>query len=136
MSRTPIPGDDALVGSWTVDVQVKGGPSFVNISSFMPGGVAINTSGRGHTWHGAWARTGEGEYGVTFVSIDWDGEGGASGRGTIRTTLTLGADGDTFAGPYVVEATDAAGTVEEAYRGEVRAARIAVEPMGAGTPAS
>ena len=118
-----------LVGSWIIEGQVDDGPAFVNLSTFAPGGAAINTAGPGATAHGAWERTGEREYAITFVWIEWNDDGDVRGRGTIRGTLALDAAGDTFAGPFVTESTNAEGAVVETYRGSARATRVAVEPL-------
>jgi len=131
---TPAVAAEGIVGSWMVTAQLADGFSFVNVTTVMPGGVLINTSDDGPAGHGAWARTGDGAYAFTFVAPDFDDDGSLEGLVTVRAEATLGADGDTFAGPFATEVTDPTGTVLFAYAGTVEATRIAVEPLPAATP--
>ncbi len=132
---TPAAGGDGIVGSWVVTVRVDNGPSFPNYATFMPGGVLINTADDRAIGHGAWRATGDGTYATTFVHPVFGGNGALEGESTVRSTLTLDPDGDGFSGPFLTEGTDLAGNVVSSFTGTVDAARIAVEPLAAGTPA-
>ena len=127
---------DPVVGSWVVTAQFPDGFSAVNFSTIMPGGVMLNTADDASTGHGAWERTGEGTYAITFVHPDFDDDGALEGRSTVRGTLTLGPDGDTFTSPFAVEVTDLAGTVLFSDTGTAEGERIGVEPPPTGTPAA
>jgi|GEM_PF-5990794 len=125
---TPPVVDDGIVGSWIVTAQGDGF-SFVNVTSVLPGGVVINTADDGPAGHGAWTRTADGTYALTFVSPDFDDDGSLEGFVTVRAEATLGSDGSTFSGPFATEITDATGAVLFTYLGTVQAARIEVEPL-------
>lgn len=136
---TPVAGDQELVGSWIITVQTDGGPSFINLSTFMPGGVQITTAPDGPLGHGVWEPTDEGAYAVTIVFPDFDQDGALKDKVTVRSTVTLSPDGDTFTGPYVTEGKDLTGAVLFSVAGTVQAERIVTEPLGtpvAGTPTS
>ena len=133
---TPAAGDQGIVGSWVLTAQVDGDEPFavVNFTSIMPGGVLVVTAPDAPLGHGAWEHTGDGAYALTIVFPDFDDEGDLEGQTTVRTTVTLGRDGDTFAGPFVNEFTDLAGTVLFSSGGTAEGQRIVVEPLG--TPAA
>ena len=129
---TPSAGDQGLVGSWVITAQLEGDEplAFVNFATIMPGGVLIATAPDSPLGHGAWERAGDGDYALTIVFPDFDDEGDLEGRITVRATVTLGRDGDTFAGPFVTEVADLAGEVLFSYGGAAEAVLIAVEPLG------
>jgi hypothetical protein len=129
---TPAADEHEIVGSWVVTAQLEGDEplAFVNFTTIMPGGVLVNTGPDGPLGHGVWERTADGEYALTIVHPDFDDEGDLEGRITVRTTVALGPDGDTFAGPFVTEVADLTGTVRFAYGGTAEAERITAEPLG------
>ncbi len=134
---TPAADGDRLVGSWILTVQATDGRdqwSFVNVATFGPGGVLVNTSPDSPLGHGAWERAGDGAYAITFVIPDFDDEGDLEGLATVRATITLGSDGDTFSGPFATEVADLAGNVLFSFGGTAEGRRIAVEPLPPGTP--
>jgi len=130
---TPTAGTDAIVGSWTINAQGDGF-SFVNLTSFLPGGVVINTSDEGPAGHGAWMRTADGIYALTIVAPDFDDDGSLEGLVTVRSAVTLGPDDATFTGSFTTEVTDFSGAVLFTYTGTVDATRIVVEPLPVGSP--
>ena len=91
----------AIAGSWEVRVRPDGiEPGFVNLSTFLPGGGLIN-SVSGQTGHGSWSWVGGDAYALTLIFSELDEVGQETSRSTVMATLTLAADGDRFAGPYV-----------------------------------
>ncbi len=119
----------AIVGSWEVAVRPDAlGRTFVNLSTFVPGGGLINSVG-GHTGHGTWAWTDGSSYAMTIVLSDLDEEGQETARSTVTATLTLAPDGASFEGPYVNVVTDGAGVQTDRFAGTARGTRIAVTPM-------
>jgi hypothetical protein len=135
---TPAADEQGIVGSWAITItgQVEGEEpfTFVNFATIMPGGVLVNTPPGGPLGHGAWEHIGDEEYALTILLPEFDDEGNLTGQTTIRSTIALGQDGDTFTGPYVNEFTDPTGAVLFAVGGTAEAERIVVEPMG--TPAA
>ena len=140
---TPAAEQQGIVSSWilTATVTDQGDRfSFVNFSTFMPGGGLVTTAPDSPLGHGAWEPSGDGAYAVTIVFPDFDDDEGAlEGQATVRATITLGPDGTTFTGPFLTEIIDDAGDVLFSYGGTVEGQRIEVETLGTplvGTPES
>ena len=131
---TPAAEQEGIVGSWIITATVtdQGDSfSFVNFSTFMPGGGLVTTAPDSPLGHGAWEPSGDGTYAVTIVFPDFDDDEGAlEGQATVRSTITLGPEGTTFTGPFLTEITDDTGELLFSYGGTVQGQRIGVEPLG------
>jgi hypothetical protein len=66
---------------------------------------------------------------MIFPDFD-DDDGALEGQATVRATVTLDPDGNTFTGPFLTENIDDAGDVLFSYGGTVQGQRIGVEPLG------
>ena len=99
-----------------------------------PGGIITIAIPDG-TGYGSWAATGERSADATFLVPQNDPEAGFVGYATIRTSIEVAEDGQSFAGTYTIEfpaaMAEAMGLpVGQLGPGEVTGQRIAVEPMG------
>ncbi len=101
-----------ITGAWLIRV-VSDGPTAVphevlNLYT-ADGGVAGASSDElepahlGTSVYGAWARTGERQFAITFMAFQFTPQGNPSGKLKVRAKATLSADGDHIAGPAVIE---------------------------------
>jgi hypothetical protein len=140
---TPPAEQEGIGGSWIITATVtdQGDEfSFVNFSTFMPGGGLVTTAPDSPLGHGAWELSADGTYALTMIFPDFDDDEGAlEGQAMVRATVTLDPDGNTFTGPFLTEISDDAGDVLFSYGGTAQGQRIEVVPLGtpqAGTPES
>ena len=141
---TPTAEQQDIAGSWiitaTITSEDDAGYSFVNFSTFMPGGGLVTTAPDSPLGHGAWELRGDGTYAATMIWPDFDDDDGAlEGQSTVRVTITLGPDGTTFTGPFLNEFTDDTGEVLFSAEGTAQGQRILVDALGtpqAGSPES
>lgn len=131
-----------LIGSWLVTVTPQGAPSFQALKTFDAGGGLV-ASAQGDilldappgvapvasTAHGAWIKTGKGEFLVTFRQIFYGSDGSFEGGAKIRLAAALNPEGDEWSGQFKVEYFDAAGNVVFAGEGTMQASRIVPEPL-------
>ncbi len=116
-----------LVGSWVLVID-SGEQSSLARFSADGGYVQVDADGAGL---GAWEPTGDATGNLTFTFVDAEG-----GMGTIRASLEVAADGQTFTATYTFEFLDPA-TGESTGQlgpGTAEGTRMAVE--GPGTPAA
>jgi hypothetical protein len=132
-----------IPGSWIITATVTDQGeefSFVNFSTFMPGGGLVTTAPDSPLGHGAWEPRGDGVYALTMIWPDFDDDDGAlEGQTTVRATITLEPDGTTFTGPFLNEFTDDTGDVLFSAEGTAQGQRIVVEALEAppaGSPQS
>src|SRR5262245_26210108 len=78
--------------------------------------------------HGAWARTGNNQFSITFVGNSFAPDGTVAASYKVRATVSLGPTGDTFAGPFQTQILDLTGNVLDTFTGVVKGVRIVVEP--------
>lgn len=132
-----------LVGSWRMTFFEDEGPPTLALATFgadgtvvtaehpvvtppMAPGVIFTSSG-----HGAWQATGPDTAIFTFVGLGGDGQGNLFGTATARSSITLGADGQTFSGEVVWTIVDPGGSLLATYPGRFQAMRIVAEaPAG------
>jgi hypothetical protein len=146
---TPMAGGQGFVGSWQLTISPVQGTPAVGLATFgaegalvtsvlpvepspgAPGGVVFVSAG-----HGAWEATGPDTATFTFVALGANGQGIPDGTGTIRASIALGPDGQTFSGEYVATMADPAGNTVATEQGTVPAKRIVAEAPGLPTPAA
>jgi hypothetical protein len=110
------------------------------LSFIAPHGVALFTDEGELSQHvglgvGAWVRTGQRTFALTFVRQRFDATGTLLGTTTIRETRTLDAAGDTFSGSGSFGVLDLTGTVVSSGSFTIQGTRIAVQAVGgAATP--
>ena len=81
------------------------------------------------TGHGAWEQTSPTTATATFVVFITDGEGNFLVVVTDSVEMTLGADGNSWRGPYSSTTADPTGTVLNVGTGTAEARRITVQPL-------
>jgi hypothetical protein len=136
--------DQSLVGSWLVAGTPTGaqpGPPRLLVS-FVTGGVALRTaplqqpapSALGidkmfiSTTHGAWARTAENTFNLTFVGFAFNDAGEFLAMQRIRVAVQLNDNQDGFSGLAKTDFIGADGQVVASSTGSVQGMRIQVEP--------
>jgi hypothetical protein len=119
-----------LVGAWilTVAEDPDGFPSLVAFSS---DGIYQEFDHDGTAGYGAWEATGPTSAALTFVTLSPAPEGEFGGSATIRATVEVSADGQSFTAPFTIEFTGVEGIPEGEFGpGTATGTRIAIEPMG------
>ena len=129
-NATPAAGDGhPLVGSWLTDTDADDPTNPPSLSTFHADGTYLEVDAEG-VGVGAWEPTGERTAALTFL-FQGLGEDGAVFSGTVRATVEVAEDGQSFAGPYTIEFAGIPGLpAGELGPGTATGERIAVEPMG------
>ena len=123
-----------LVGSWIIDPTPEDPGDADELVIVAPGGVLIDAS-LGGVGAGSWSATGERSADATFVAPALDPQGGFMGFLTIRTSVEVSEDGQSFSGTYTLEFPAGMGEAfglpaGELGPGNVEAQRVSVEAMG------
>jgi hypothetical protein len=138
--------DRELVGSWMVAGTPTGAPSGGParlLVSFSADGIALRTAplqqaapaalGVGKmlisTTHGEWVRTGDREFGLTFVGFAFDDAGQFLATQRIRVAVRVDDASMSFSGPFRTDFVGADGTVKASSAGTVEGTRIVVEAV-------
>jgi hypothetical protein len=133
------PDDHPAVGVWLTDGSPDDTTDPLELLTVAPGGIITIGNPEG-TGYGAWAESGERSADATFLISQSDPEAGFVGYATIRTSIEVAEDGQSFAGTYTIEfpagMAEAMGLPEgqQVGPGTVTGQRIAVEPMGEPVP--
>ena len=123
------------VGAWIIDATPEDATDPLELLTIAPGGIITDADPDG-TGYGSWAATGDRTADATFLFPFDDPECGCLvGYGTIRTSIEVAEDGQSFAGTYTIEPpaamAEAMGVpAGQLGPGDVTGQRIAVEPMG------
>jgi hypothetical protein len=149
---TPVGVGKGFVGSWQVIASFAEGPPSRSLGTIDADGTIVTSIPPVMPWpgapgdvlflssaHGAWEATGSDSAIVTFVGLVADGQGNLFGTATIRASITLDPDGETFSGSNTVTIADAAGNTVATRQGTIQATRIvaeAPEMPAAATPAA
>jgi hypothetical protein len=126
--------ENPAIGAWTVDATPQDAADPPGLVTIAPGGIITDVDPE-WTAYGSWVPTGDRTADATFLFPFVDPEAGLVGYGTIRTSIEVAEDGQTFAATYTIEppsgVAEALGLPVGKYGpGEVNGQRIAVEPMG------
>jgi len=138
--------DRELVGSWMVAGTPTGAPSGGPprlLVSFSADGIALRTAplqqaapptmGGGKmlisTTHGAWIRTGDREFGLTFIGFAFDDAGQFLATQRIRVAVRIDEASTSFSGPFKTDFIGADGAVIASGAGTVDGTRITVEAL-------
>jgi hypothetical protein len=133
------PAEHPAVGVWLTDGSPDDSTNPLDLTTIAPGGIATIALPDG-TGYGPWAATGERSADATFLISQRDPEAGFVGYATIRTSIEVAEDGQSFAGTYTIEfpaaMAEAMGLTvgQQVGPGTVTGQRIAVEPMGEAVP--
>ena len=120
--------DHPLVGSWIVDTDPENPDNLFELATIFADGTTLLSSADGTTGHGVWESTGDATANLTIMLVFEDGT-----RLTIRASVEMAADGQSFTSPYTNEFFDPSGQSSgEIGPGTAEGTRIEVE--GPGTP--
>jgi hypothetical protein len=119
--------DKAILGTWTFT-------PFADAATFSPGGGVVFNSGAAPgvmfaTGHGAWVRTGHGQYRLTTLTRMFDFTGNFLGSFKANVALTLNAAGSTLTGHIVYEQFGPKGNPLGSFSTDTTGTRFEVEPM-------
>jgi hypothetical protein len=122
-----------LEGSWIADVTNQAtGTRQITLYTFMSDGTLIS-SNRDHPTrgpgHGAWVRTGDREFAITFVRIRFEADGSFIGTQKLRGQVTLSEELNAFTSRSMNEFYDVDGNLTDTNQTTTRATRIRVEPL-------
>ena len=138
--RTGVGAQDAttqghpLVGTWLADTDQENPDNAVDVFQFTSDGAYVEMDANGDSSLGAWEATGDTTATLTVVQGQADDEGTNFGTFTLRASIEVGADGDSFTAEYTFEFVQPDGTSSgEAGPGIATGERLVVE--GPGTPA-
>jgi hypothetical protein len=149
---TPMAAEQGFIGSWQVIVSFAEGPPSRSLGTIDADGTIVSSIAPIMPWpgapgdvlfvssaHGAWEATGSDSAIVTFLGLVADGQGNLFGTATVRASITLDPDGETFSGSNMLTIADLEGTTVATRRGTIQGMRIvAEEPESpdAATPAA
>ena len=127
--------EQSLTGAWNVNIDFGGvipacsGPSL----NTRDGGVVANPCAANESpGYGQWVRTGNREFAVTFVGLEYDlaaPGGAANGTYKVRANVSLSNDSQQYSGPFQTDIFDLNGNVVLTVTGTVTAKRVVVEPL-------
>lgn len=148
-SGTPPATDQGFVGAWRITSETPSGASQGMVTLMADGTVifsgrpAAPTGGEPTvafigTGHGAWEQTSSTTAAASFSVFISDGEGNFLWVVTDSVEMTLGADGNSWSGPYSSTTADPDGNVLFISPGTAEATRITVQPLATpmATPAA
>ena len=137
--------NEHLVGSWLVAATPAGAPAAPArvLVSFTRDGIALRTApvqqatspalGSGKmiigTTHGAWERSDDRAYDLTFIGVAFDEAGQFLATQRIRVAAELDETRAAFSGPFRTDFFGADGRILASSMGTVQATRIGVEPL-------
>ena len=130
-----VPIEHPAIGAWLIESSPGDATDPPELATVAPGGIITNAGPDG-TGYGSWTATGERSADATFLFPLADPTCGCLvGYGTIRASIEVAEDGQSFAGTYTVElpaaTADAPGApAGQLGPGEVTGQRIVVDPMG------
>jgi hypothetical protein len=134
-----ITEQQGFVGSWLMTFFEEDGPPTLALATVGADGTVITSehpvvtppvaTGAIFTsaGHGVWRATGPDTAIVTFVGLGSYGDGALFGTATAKSSITLGADGQSFSGDVVWTVARPDGSVLATYPGRFRATRIVAE---------
>jgi hypothetical protein len=139
-TESPPPAGQGFVGAWHLATETPFGASQSLFTVNTDGTVVFSdrpvfpgNEGFPNTFfsagHGAWEQTGPDTAAATWLFFMTDGEGNFLGVITDSVEMTLGADGNTWSGPFSSSTADPAGSVLFEGGGTVDATRITVQPL-------
>jgi hypothetical protein len=123
-----------LVGGWSIDSEAENPDNPSETALFHDDGTVVNVApgeaGAGQeVILGVWRSTGERTADVTFSNTE-TGEEGETFTFTIRASLEVAEDGNTFTGQYTFELSGMPGAEGEYGPETVTGTRLPVEAMG------
>jgi hypothetical protein len=131
---TPVvaqPGAHSLVGAWLLDSD-PAPDNVLSLSVFHADGTYTEFDPEdGSAGAGAWVSTGDNTAILTIVFLEAADDGSAAGQATVRATIEVAADGQSFTASYTLEFIDPDGTSTGEYGPvDATATRIVAEAPG------
>jgi hypothetical protein len=142
------PSGGSIVGSWVLNI--AGGPApEIQVISFTSDGIVVTSNtptqpvqpgqgppGVGRTYStdnlGVWSQTGDHQFLITMVSVNYDETGAVVNSVKVIGALTTDAAGDSLSGQFRIEGFDPMGNLQFASPGPVAqftGTRIVAEPF-------
>lgn len=122
-----------LEGAWHVITTPEGPgappPLPVLIVFAAGGGLVVSGRPPGTPGFGAWVRTRENTFALTFLALRFDPQGHFVGSTKVRAQANVSQDGNTYTGPGLTEMFDATGKLIASFKSTAQATRITVEPF-------
>ena len=124
-----------LMGAWNVNIDFGGVIPACSAPTLntRDGGIVANPCAANESpGYGQWVRTGNGEFALTFVGLEYDlaAPGGtANGTYKVRASVSLSNDSQEFSGPFQTDIFDLNGNLVLTVKGTVTAKRVVVEPL-------
>ena len=108
------------VGAWTIDATPEDATDPPELATVAPGGIVTNAGPDG-TAYGSWAATGDRTADATFLFPLHNPECGCLvGYGTVRASIEVAEDGQSFAGTYTYRVPGRHGRGHGSARGPAR----------------
>ena len=107
------------VGAWIIDPTPEDATDPPELLTVAPGGIITNAAPDG-TGYGSWAATGDRTADATFLFPFDDPEAGFVGYATVRTSIEVAEDGQSFAGTVHVRVPGRHGRGHGCARGPAR----------------
>jgi hypothetical protein len=126
------PARQTLKGAWNVTIDFQGVIPTCSAPSLMTrdGGVIANACAANESpGYGQWVRTGNNEFAVTFVGLEYGPGGGANGSYKVRAKVSIGNDSQEFIGPFQTDMFDLDGNLIFTVTGTVTGRRVVVESL-------
>ena len=125
-------GGQSIEGAWSVTIAFDGGPTCASAPAVATreGTIIADSCAQNlATGYGAWVRTGNRTFAVTFIGNVYGAGGAVVGSYKVRGAGPMDQSGNTWGGPFKTEFFDAAGNLTATFTGTVTAKRIVVEPL-------
>ena len=120
-----------LVGTWLADTDQETSDNALDTFVFSSDGAYAQSEAGGGSLLGAWEATGERTATLTAVGAEADEEGTNVGSITIRASIEVSDDGNSFTAEYTIEFIQPDGTTSgEAGPGIATGERLVAEPPG------
>ena len=127
---------DPLVGAWRATVTIPGEEPFLNLTTFVAGGIVFNTfptptpapAGANHklefftTAMGSWESVSNDQVALRFESLGVDENGGPIGSHVVTTTIDVTDSG--WSGQFTLAVLDTSGARVASVSGSVSGVRI------------
>jgi hypothetical protein len=131
--------DQSLKGAWNTTIVFDGPIPTCSAPAIntRDGGVISNACALNESpGYGQWVRTGNHEFAITFVGLEYDLDGtmtgtlgASSGTYKVRARVHLSDNSNEFNGPFTTDIFDLNGNVIFTVSGTVTGKRIVVEPL-------
>jgi len=125
------PTNSSIVGLWQIQFLVGGQTIQEAYQAWNVGGTEIHNPNvdprTGNVGLGVWKKVAPRGYKLSHNVYSYDTNGNFQGQIHLSETLTLGDDGNTHSGSFVLDFYDPNGNFESEVAGDVAAQRVSVE---------